>query len=48
MHGDPPTHGVDAAKVSCHKGEKVYEGLGIGHGDVTDHRSGENPNGLSE
>ena len=48
MHGDPPTHGMAAAKVSRHEGEKVYEGLGIGHGDITDHRLGGNPNGLSK
>ena len=48
MHGDSPTHGVAATKVSHHKGEKVCEGLTIGHGDVTDYRPGENPNGLSE
>ena len=45
MHDDPPTHGVAAAKVSCHDGEKVYEGLGIGHGGVTDYRASQNPNG---
>ena len=41
----PLAHGVVTAKVSRHDGEKVYEGLGIGHGDVTDYRPSQNPNG---
>ena len=41
----PPTHGLAVTKASRHYGEKFYAGLGMGHGDVTDYRSGQNPNG---
>ena len=41
----PPTHGVAAARVSRHDGEEVYEGLRIGHVNVTDYRPVQNPNG---
>ena len=44
----PPTYGVIATIASDHDGEKAHEGLGTGRWDVTDCRSGERLQRLSE
>ena len=44
----PPTYGMIATTTLDHDGETTHEGLGIGHWDVVDCRSGERLQRLSE